>query len=121
MKKLSWVLPILLLSTISFAKSNSKLKKEEKRVRANYLSFCQKRVQKEKHSLKNAKIICKCSLELILKNGSMEDVATLSKESPKSLKYKTEADKKWSNHLLALSNLEVHSLNGCEKTLQKNN
>ncbi len=118
-------LMVILFSSVSSAKKDPQekqvpSKQEIQGIHSKYLKYCEQRAQ-EGRSLKTAKKICQCSLKAILKNGSLQDLKMLSKKSPKSLKFKTEEEKKRSNHLLALSNLEVHSLDGCEQSLKSDN
>ncbi len=102
---------------LSADKKNPSPEKNEKVIRQNYLTFCHQRVQK-KHSLKNARTICQCALKAIIKNGSMNDLKILSRKSPKQLTENNESEKKRNQKLIALSDLEVHSLDDCERTLR---
>ena len=123
MKMLRLFLLAFLISSVCIAKNathkkSKASKKEIQVIHSKYLRFCEQRAQ-EGRSLKMARDICRCSLKAILENGSLEDLRMLSKKSPKSLEFDTAQQKKTSNKLLALSNLEVHSLDGCEKSVQK--
>ena len=94
-------------------------KKSDQETKTAYLRFCEVRVQKEKYTLKKAREICKCSMESIIKLGTMNDLYLLSKETPKKFSEKTEADRKKNEKMYELSNLEINSLDDCSRGVAK--
>ena len=119
---LKWILPLLLFASVSDAKSNAIKKttqpstQQEKTIHSKYLVFCAQRVQ-QKHSLNKARAICQCALKHIKTIASLEEIKLLSLKSPQRLTERNEEEKKRNEQLIALSDLEVHSLDDCERSV----